>query len=312
MILRLRNMSTGNLQRRRNIMRSATRPLTDLMFLGAAVVLVVCFTRLAGAQSQGQNAVYSASGSCNPQCQGSAAFIDASVFLGNGQTQGSDLCDVIYKILSGRTGITYPPNGAVVDARGVNSTNSSLTCAKGTPWFENGTGSISVPSTILLPATGGGSNFTPIIISTTWTLPPNTHVIGQGDNIGSGTTIQAKANSFGTNTPMIQFGTSSCMPPGSASTCPGMAVENLVLDGQGQAINGITNVYSGNNSYVDHVSLYQILGTGLLVSAAFSGPALLFHAHSFGVPHPYPHPLRRGWARGSQVARPPLVGQSPA
>jgi hypothetical protein len=51
-------------------------------------------------------------------------------------------------------------------------------------------------------------------------------------------------------------------------------VEKLTLDGQGQAINGITNQLAGVQSYVDHVSLYRILGTGLSVSlgANDSGP----------------------------------------
>jgi hypothetical protein len=55
-------------------------------------------------------------------------------------------------------------------------------------------------------------------------------------------------------------------------------VENLTLNGQAQSTDGIINQYAQNNSYVNHVSLYEILGTGLLVSssgtstAANSGP----------------------------------------
>jgi hypothetical protein len=69
---------------------------------------------------------------------------------------------------------------------------------------------------------------------------------------------------------MIQFGSSSLC----TSACSGISVENLNLDGQGQAINGIVNAFSQDLSYVDHVSLYQILGTGLSVSgnASHSGP----------------------------------------
>jgi hypothetical protein len=67
---------------------------------------------------------------------------------------------------------------------------------------------------------------------------------------------------------MIQFGS-------AAST--GIAVERLTLDGQGQlgqSVNGIANTESQANTYVDHVSLYRILGTGLSVSgtANDSGP----------------------------------------
>jgi hypothetical protein len=51
-------------------------------------------------------------------------------------------------------------------------------------------------------------------------------------------------------------------------------VENLTLDGQGGSINGIVNQYSQDFSYVDHVSLYQIRGTGLSASGSAnnSGP----------------------------------------
>ena len=51
-------------------------------------------------------------------------------------------------------------------------------------------------------------------------------------------------------------------------------MENVTLDGQGQVINGIANTLAQDLSYVDHVSLYQILGIGLSVSgsASNSGP----------------------------------------
>jgi hypothetical protein len=114
-------------------------------------------------------------------------------------------------------------------------------------------------------------------------LPANTHLIGEGDGITSssfspGTTIQAKSNFSGSS--MIQFGSSSSFCPlvSSVRICTGISVENLTLDGQAQAINGISNQYAQNNSYVNHVSVYQILGTGLLVSysgtssATNSGP----------------------------------------
>ena len=153
--------------------------------------------------------------------------------------------------------------GGVIDARGLNSNNVNMTCAA-SPWAGITT---PPPSTILLPA---GT----ILIPTAWVLPPSTHVIGQGDNIGSGTTLQAcnpKTNtcSFTGNT-MIQFGLSSLC----TSACTGIAVENLNLDGQGQTISGIVNTLSQDLSYADHVSLYQIIGTGLSVSgnANNSGP----------------------------------------
>ena len=155
-----------------------------------------------------------------------------------------------------------------------------MTCTI-SPW-GSGSGYLNVPSTILLPATGGATP-TPIIIpnSSPWILPSNTHLIGEGDGIpvyssGSlvstpGTTIQAKSGFSGT---MIQFGSASVCPSG---VCTGISVENLTLDGQGplgQTVSGIANAYSQDGSYVDHVSLYQILGTGLAVSGnpSKSGP----------------------------------------
>jgi len=60
-----------------------------------------------------------------------------------------------------------------------------------------------------------------------------------------------------------------------SSVCTGTSVENLTLDGLAQSVDGIINQYAQNNSYVDHVRIYQILGTGLNISttgANNSGP----------------------------------------
>jgi hypothetical protein len=224
----------------------------------ALVGWLLLFPMSSRAQTQGNNAVYyqsSGSGAC---CQGSGAFIDASVLVFNNST----ICSTLYRILSSSS-YTYPATGAVIDARGLHTGVTSMTCAAGTTPWNNGSTSVNVPSTILLPA---GT----IVIPLTWSLPPNTALIGVGDNIGSGTTLQANASSFSAGTAMIQFGSSSLC----TSTCSGISVENLNLDGQGQAINGIVNAFSQDLSYVDHVSLYQILGTGLSVSgnASHSGP----------------------------------------
>jgi hypothetical protein len=185
-------------------------------------------TRAEAQGSQGQNAVYPASGVC---CKGSYAFIDASQFLGNGQ--GKDLCDTIYGIFNNSFQNTYPTLGAVIDARGIKGA-TNLTCTHGTPWTE-GSNTVSLPSTILLPATGG-SQPTPIVISSPWILPSNTHLIGEGDAnpvsaTNPATTIQA---AIGFSGAMIQFGSSSVCPlVNSVPTCTGISVENLTLDGQG-------------------------------------------------------------------------------
>ncbi len=243
--------------------------LTPRMLL-ATVVILCFFPALSVAQAQGNNAVYNSSGTCSPTCAASSAFIDASKFLGNGQ--GRDLCDTIYGIFNNLFGNTYPSAGAVVDARGISGV-ANLTCTHGSPWTE-GNNYVSKPSTILLPATGAGSNYTPIVISTGWVLPANTHLIGQGDNIVtanmstySNTVIKAASNVGN----MISFYSSSPPPNYPGFTYSGIAVENLVLDGNGLAVNGIVNDWAGNLSYVDHVLLYQILGTGLLVSGIASG-----------------------------------------
>jgi hypothetical protein len=148
----------------------------------------------------GNNAVYNSGEVLSP------SFIDASVFLPPNQgTHAADICDAIYQILIGNPNFLkhgYPPSGAVIDTRGVSGT-TNLTC-QGSPWTE-GSNTVSVPSTILLPA---GT----IVIPTKWVLPSNTHLIGEGSNISGlftpGTTLQV-SSSFTANTPMIQFGSSS-------------------------------------------------------------------------------------------------------
>jgi len=213
--------------------------------------------------SQGQNGVYNAT--CNnnsPGVVGSAAFIDASQF-GNVRT---DICAVLNGILSGSS-TQYPASGAVIDARGLpGNTQTSMTCSI-SPWagITN-----PPPSTILLPATTGAA---PITIPSTWSLPPNTHLIGEGDSIlptglTLGTTLQAQSG-FTPGTAMISLGLSSHCTP-----CTGISVENLTLDGQGQSIDGIDNGFAQDLSYVDHVGLFRILGSGLAISgtANYSGP----------------------------------------
>jgi hypothetical protein len=209
--------------------------------------------------TQGQNGVYNATcNNGNPGVVGSSAFIDASMF----PAAGRDFCGVLKFILSSST---YPPAGAVIDARGLpGTTGTNMTCSA-SPWagITN-----PPPATILLPATGGTTP-TPIVISSIWVLPSNTHLIGEGDG-PFGTTIQdASGTALST---MLQFGSSTICP---SSVCTGISVENLTLDGQAQSVDGIINQFAQNNSYVNHVRIYQILGVGLNISttgANNSGP----------------------------------------
>jgi len=249
-------------------MKSTSRPVWSQAFLIVALALVAWVslsTRDAEAQT-GKNAVYDSNNLCSP-CQASPAFIDASVFIG--KFQSPDFCSVVNYALVNVVQSTYS-YGAVVDARGLNSNNVRMTCpsSQAGPWA----GITNPPSsTILLPATTASA---PIVIPSTWTLPSNTHLIGEGDNISSSTTISTTIQagpSFSASTNTIEFGSSSVCPSGG---CTGISVENLTLDGQGQSINGISNALSQDSSYVNHVRLYQILGTGLSVSgnASNSGP----------------------------------------
>jgi len=185
------------------------------MFWGVMLTLLALAVGLPSAQGQnvtGYDAVYNSSGNITA----SPSFIDASVTQQLNQT---DLCATVYSIFKGTRGNPpYPATGAVVDARGISGA-TALTCAAGTTPWNNGTTTVSVPSTILLPATGGATP-TPIIISTPWILPANTHLIGEGDGLPSsgsapGTTIQAKNGFSGS---MIQFGSPSCPPVNNVPT----------------------------------------------------------------------------------------------
>jgi hypothetical protein len=228
----------------------------------ALIGLLLTVVGLAEAQSPGNNAVYNSSNGVTF----SLSFIDASVFIGNGNNQSSNICGAIYGILSGAF-YNYPATGAIIDARGI-SGPTALTCPTGrTPW-NNGTTTVNVPSTILLPPTGAN----PIVIPTTWVLPSKTRLVGEGENnpVSStpGTTIQAPSGTLLST--MIQFGSSSVC---SSGVCSGISVERLTLDGQAQAVHGIVNQFSQNNTYVDHVTIYQILGTGLLISSTSGSSA---------------------------------------
>jgi hypothetical protein len=250
-------------------MNKKTRSRSSWMLVMVSIVLICwVFVCLNSAEAQtGNNAVYNSSGNCSVSspCASSPAFIDASVFV----SKAANLCGVLNYTLDPSHGI-IPSFGAVIDARGLNSGNTSMTCTSTNPSPWAGITS-PPPSTILLPAT---TTSAPIVIPSKWTLPPNTHLIGEGDNISSSTTISTTiqaSSSFSASANMIEFGSSSVCPSGG---CTGISVEDLTLDGQAQSINGISNTSSEDSSYVNHVRLYQILGTGLSVSgnASNSGP----------------------------------------
>jgi hypothetical protein len=81
---------------------------------------VVVSPTLAGAQAIGNDAVYNSSNTVTF----SPSFIDASMLLPPNSTLGRDLCDAIYRLLSGFSGFPpYPSAGAVIDARGCQRRN---------------------------------------------------------------------------------------------------------------------------------------------------------------------------------------------
>ena len=239
-------------------MNSITRSNWLLLRIVAIFACSLCaFPSLATAQgSQGQNAVFNSSGNCS-QCIGSSAFIDAFITQG----QHDDFCSTIYNIIHQTA---YPAGGAVIDARGI---SARLTCASGTsPWLES-TGYVNKPSTILLPAATIG-------ISYPWVLPNGTKLIGQGttgeDDIVNGVALPTTIQNSGsiTSGAMIQFGDSTNCPSG---TCSNIAVEHLTVDGNNQSVTGILNENAGSGSYVQHVTLYRVWGTGLWLTANSGG-----------------------------------------
>ena len=60
---------------------------------------------------------------------------------------------------------------------------------------------------------------------------------------------------------MIQFGPSCPINPPACATA--ISVENLMLNGNNLNITGIQNPAADELTYVDHVTLFQIWGTGL-------------------------------------------------
>jgi hypothetical protein len=239
-------------------MTNARKLVSGGMFAVNLLLLVAWFSMWpADLQAQtypGDNVVYESHTPPTIIAVNSHVFIDAS------QLTGGDICAQINAALVQL--VNHPSaygGAAVIDARGINP--NAVPCSA-SPWNSG----VSVPATILLPA---GT----IVIPNKWVLPNQTTVIGEGDNIGSGTTIQAKA-SF-PDSDMIDFGSSNICPPSPPpGICNNVSLEHLTLDGQGKTINGIVNSNAQTGSHIDHVSLFRILGTGLQVTgnAQNSGP----------------------------------------
>jgi hypothetical protein len=223
----------------------------------------------------GGNAIWTSSSATAP----SSAIIDATAFChtaGSCSSSTDDFCLVIFNTLNSSG---FPATGGVVDARGLNSSNTkSTSCSSGSP-FQTTSAAIKIPSTVLLPA---GI----IPLGKLWVLPNGTKIIGQGAGSPFSSTgedavtiIQATSSFSGT---MIQMGPNTGDPlftpcsSAPAGYCTEVGVENLELVGgsNGANVSGIINGQSQDMSYVRRVSMYEIGGIGLKVwnVAANSGP----------------------------------------
>jgi len=257
-------------------MTSTTKLAASSMFVLAFIVFGLTCPVHMQAQcsfSEGNTAVYAACGTgINPQ--GSAAYIDASVFTGTGSK--TDVCAKVNAVLLSST---YPAAGAVIDARGILPSSGTTQACSISPWGGTPTSGTWPPATLLLPA---GI----IAIPAGWVLPNKTRIIGQNaGSTSSGTagttTIQACLTTT-TGCPtgsdfsgtLITMGSSATVNNCPSTGCIGIGVQDLWLDGEGLSINGIANTFSEEMSFVSHVNLYQIVGTGLGVSGTStnSGP----------------------------------------
>jgi hypothetical protein len=206
------------------------------------------------AQAQlGSNAVCGSSPPSGVTCPSST--IDASAFAGTGG--GTDVCAKINAVL---TSSSYPASGAVVDARGI-AVGSANTCSM------NPFASVTKNSVVLLPP-----GVTWLCTTCTWVIPNQSRIVGEGH---SQTTIYAGTSGFSgsdSNHAMIEM----C----NTGLCYGVGIADLTVNGNGQMagttpIIGILNQNSQELSFVDHVTISNVTGTGLFLgdSGAGSGNA---------------------------------------
>ena len=218
--------------------------VTKLNLLRLVCSFVFCALFLTAPAVAQYNATYNSAGTITP----SASFIDASVATFN---TSSDFCTRLYNALSYAQTLTVPPAGVVIDARGMAAFPN--TCAtSSTPWSQPSKAAITIPSTILLP---NGS----INISTSWVIPPQTRIIGKGK---TQTTIGAGSGLTGSFLQMC------------SSTCTGVSISDLLISGAGASLTGIVNQFAQELSFVQHVTINEVEGTGLDIEsgATNSGP----------------------------------------
>jgi hypothetical protein len=227
-------------------------------FLVAAFVCIGVWSHPAYSQTpaQGNKTVIDSSGGPTP----STIWIDASAWWDQSTTTTPDLCYILNTIIALQIsgGSTV---GVVIDARGLyNSflTNAAVACT-GTPFP---TSASSFAMTILLPAAS-------IPMLSTWTLPNNTRLVGEGQN----TNLVAESGFTGTGYMIEMGGSGVCPAVSSASVCTSVGIEHLLLsDSHQTGVGGIDNQFSTNSSYVNDVNLNSFNNIGLNITAPDSGP----------------------------------------
>jgi hypothetical protein len=213
----------------------------------------------------GNNLVY---GNCSTQSSfGSQSYIDVSSAT---TSATGDLCARIASVLA-TSGLKA---GTVVDARGI-VPPTPLSCSSD-PFIigVNGSGQpiFAPPSVVLLPS---GT----ITTSSSWVVPDETQLIGEGPGI---TTLQAAS---GFADPFVYAGTNGTANPAvihmgapntSATVTQGIVfavrILHLTVDGNRQTvsstyIDGIDNNNAEEQSYVDDVTIQNVLANGLYLSA---------------------------------------------
>src|ERR1700680_910084 len=185
--------------------------------------LVVVMPSVARAQSvPGNKAVYNSSNVPAP----STAWIDASAFWTTGNPP--DICVILNTYILIPSYSTNYPNGAVIYARCLynNPSGGQIKCTG--PPFDGLTASPS-PTTILLPAST-------IPIPSTWTLPNNMKLVGEGQN----TNLSAAGVGY-----MIEMGSATFCP---LTGCSSIGIEHLVLTAASTPVGGIDNQWAQDSS----------------------------------------------------------------
>jgi hypothetical protein len=249
-------------------MKTITITQHGISLAALVVALGWLLTTATGAHAQctyaaGNNAVY---GNCASKTsvavQASTAYVDASGTVPTGTKP--DFCLTLYNIISGLTG-----SGAVIDARGLNTSNSTMSCtSKSTPWVQS-SGFSTHPATILLPAAQ-------ITVSNTWIMPQFARIVGEG----AGLTTLLAASGFAAEgdgdsvIAMIEMGSQSTTLVFCGSTtnpdCIGVGIQDLTLNLNGSTATvpyGIYNATAQEQSFVDNVVFNNVGGASSSATA---------------------------------------------